>query len=719
MRTQPERAVLRSAGTAFFILFVLLNGSAAAQDAAADLPGFWRGRIAAQRSLEQQFLAVPSSASAAATVRALTMRPHLAGTPAASATADTLASWLRGLGFDVEIERFDVWLPQPERVGVTLVAEGASQVLRVREPPAGSGAAPDDPLLMNWMAWAANGDVTAPVVYANYALPADFDALESAGVDVRGAIVLARLGRVFRGVKVAEAERRGAAGVVLYPDPAGDGFGAGDTVPGGPYRPAWSVQRGTLMYMWQSVGDPLTPGRPAIPGEPRLAREDVTNLPRIPVVSLGYGEAAKILERLEGAGAPAGFRGALRVPYRVGPGPARVRIVNEQSLAARPIRNVIARLPGVEDTPVIAGNHFDAWLAGAADPHVGTAVMIEIAKGLSALRAQGWRPRRTIVLGFWDAEEFGVVGSTEWVEKHRARLAADAVAYLNIDTFTSGTLDVSGAPGLRDVVASAARDVQDPLAGKPLLDAWTERQRTAWQQRPEPRAPFALSLGDIGAGSDWTAFLHFAGVPSLQWTMNGRGTYAVYHSSLDDHAYAATYVDSAFTHTPALARAMGLALLRLTEADALPFRYSLYAQRIAGAIDALDRRHADARIRPDWEGSGVRAALAQFERAARDVEFAQDAALRAGETARLGRLNRALPRVETAFLSEIGLPGRPWYRHPISAPGADTGYDALWLPAVAEALRAGDRAALDMALTELRASLLRAAATLTGALGGD
>jgi N-acetylated-alpha-linked acidic dipeptidase len=616
--------------------------------------------------------------------------------------ADSLARELTRLGFDVVIETFEPWLPQPVRIEAALTAPVARR-LETRELAGGSGAADTAAVLWNWLAYSANGSADAPVVYANYGLPEDYDALEKAGVSVRGTIVLARLGRSYRGVKPAEAERRGAAGLVLFPDPAADGFAAGDTMPDGPYRPAWSVQRGTLMYMWRYTGDPLTPGRPALPGEPRLSPDSATNLTRIPVVTIGYGDAAAILEHLDGV-TPEGFRGALPAGYSTGPGPARVRIASEQVSMRRPIHHVIATVRGDIDRPVILGNHFDAWVNGGADPHVGTAVTMEVARGIGALLLTGWRPRRTLILALWDAEEFGVVGSTEWVEKHMERLSADAVAYFNIDTFTAGALDVTGSPALLDLVLSAATSVTDPVTGHTLAREWSERDG-------DPDPP---EIGDIGAGSDWTAFLHHAGVPSLQWTMNGRGTYAVYHSSLDTPEYVERFVDPGMEHTVALASVMGIALLRLLNADVLPFSYDRYADRIERYVAARRGEAGAAGI--DFDAAPILAQLDRFRRAAATAGTRAERILTGPDTVGASTLNDALPRVETAFLDTAGLPGRPWYRHPLNAPGAATGYDALPLPAIAEAIETGDDAALQAAVNVVAEALARAAQVLETAV---
>ena len=713
------------------------------------IPGFASRSLSRQRALEARFLAVPSSISAERTAAWLTDRPHLAGTPGAEALAQTLADTLRDLGFEVDVERYDVWIPHPRRVSLELVAP-ERRPLPVRQPARKPLAPADSFLLFGWSAYGAGGAVEGPVVYANYGLPADHDALARAGVDVEGRIALVRYGRAFRGVKVEEAEARGALAVLLYSDPAENGFAVGDTVPLGPMMPGDAIQLGTVSYLWRHTGDPLTPGRPSIPGVERIDPSESTVLPGIPVIPISYRTAQSILEALGGPSAPEGFEGGLPVGYRTGPGPAVVRVAAEFDDAQRPVSNVIARIraagglePDPRPTPMILlGNHYDAWLFGGVDPHSGTVAMLEIARGLAALRADGWEPRREIVLAFWGAEEFNVAGSTEWVEAHATELGDRAVAYFNVDVFTAGVLDVSGSPSLTDHVLAAAAAIDDPVTGRTLAELWIERQRAAWEERcagpPEPDAPgraacspFRPGLGPLGAGSDWNAFWHWAGVPSLQWTMNGRGSWAAYHSAVEDFDYLRDWGDPGFGHTPAFATAMGLAALRLAEADALPFRYSRYADRIERHVDDLELRMQAAEDREaasfdPVELGAVREALSAFRGGARRVEDSQTAALAAlnqgdGASARsrLAAIDAALAGAERDLLDPDNLSDRPWYRHIIYAPGRGSGYDSVALPAAAEALAGGDSIGLRRALERIAAALERAAATLAGSVGDE
>ncbi|HSH45043.1 MAG TPA: M28 family peptidase, partial [Longimicrobiales bacterium] len=640
-----------------------------APPAALDSPGlrgFTQERTPVQRHWERRLLAVPS-AGHSDLARWLTAEPHMAGTRRQQVLADSLAGWLRGLGFEVRVDRYDAYLPHPDTLALELSgADPHAFTLREGDP--------DDPHSWTWNAFSANGRAAGRAVYANYGRAADFDALEAAGVDVVGAVALIRYGGVYRGAKVREAERRGVAGVVLYPDPANDGFARGDTLPDGPFRPTSSVQRGTVSYMWRYTGDPLTPGRPARPGVPRLDPEEASTLPSIPVLNINGAQALRVLEGLGGPEAPESFRGGWPVTYRLGGGDAELRMLVRQRFRQRPVRNVVARIPG-RDGPdaqaVILGAHFDAWLYGGVDAQSGGGVIQEVARGLAALRSDGWEPRRDIVLAFWGGEEFGVVGSTEFVEDRLVWLRERAVAYFNIDVFTAGALHVSGSPSLRDVVWDAALDVADPVTGRPLAHHWAERGGGADSRVEPPHLPA------VGLGSDWTAFLHFAGVPSLQWTMNGRGTYAVYHSVYDTFDYLTTWADSAGIYTPAMARVMGLAAIRLAEADALPFSYAYQARRLARQVDALAVERAGASA---MDGLGeVRAALAELVAAAEHLETRRDSALAVGDAAFLQSVNRALPRVEAAFLDSGSA---DWYHHLLYGPDPATGYGSILLPAI-------------------------------------
>ena len=695
----------------------------ASAEVPAPLPGFAAASVAAEREVEARFVAVPTSAGVDKTVRWLTRAPHLAGTPGNKAVADALATELRGLGLEVKVERYDVYLPHPKSAHVRLYAPNPVELpLREHHP---SGLVPDDaPELWAWNAYSANGKARGQVVFAGLGRRADFDALEKAKIDLKGKVLLVRYGGTARSAKVALAEEHGAAAVLLYSDPASEGYAAGEVLPRGPQRPDDQVQRGTVAYMARYTGDPLTPGKPALPDVPRLAAKDAADLPRIPVVPIRASDAARILAALGGPFVGRDRQGALPLTYHYGPGPAEVEVEVEQDYATRPIWDVIATYPGQTSRRVILGVHFDAWVLGAVDPGSGTSAMMEIARGLARLKKSGWRPRRTIVLGFWDAEEPAVIGSTEWVEAHAAELRDDAVAYLNVDTINAGSIGATGSPSLRDVFESALRDVADPGTHRPFLEAWRSSQSAAWTTRWKgvpgaQRQPFATALDTLGTGTDFTAFFHWLGVPSMQWTMAGVGSYSIYHATVDDYEYARTWNDKDFLYTPAFARAMGLTALRLANADVVPIRYSLYADGIDRWLDGIESGNLDDQGAPRRPLSlePLRKATRNFRDAALRVE--QRVALAATAPsggAALDAIDRALPLVERAFIVAGGVAGSTWYSHILDAPDPDDGYAGIALPEVAQAVTAGDATALDRAVGRLVATLQRAAQILDGAL---
>lgn len=690
---------------------------AAETPATPPIPGFSRAGARRQRGRERRFLAALSSETAAANARWLSAAPHMAGTDRQARVADSLAHRLRTMGFRVESERFRVWFPHPGESTLEMLAPRRHSV-ELRE----AYVEPGDPHGRTWNAYAGAGTATASVVYANYGVAEDYAALEERDVDVEGKIVLVRYGGVYRGTKVREAEARGAAGVVLYPDPEDGGSAAGDTLPVGPYRPSGAAQRGTVSYLWRHPGDPLTPGRPAGPDARRLDPDSARNVPRIPVLNVTADRARKILSALEGPEAPESFQGGWSEDYRTGPGPAVLRMRVKPRTRLRTIRNVLAWMPGRGDQMVIIGNHYDAWVRGGVDPHSGTATVLEIARGLSALQKQGWYPRRDILLAFWDAEEFGAAGSTEFVEARRNELRRRAVAYLNVDVLTAGTLDVSGSPSLRDMVWSAAGEVEDPLEERSLADGW----RSAAGSRDDRPA-----LGALGVGSDWTAFFHFAGIPSLQWTMNGRGVYSPYHSALDDFEYLRTHADSALLHVPRLAGVMGITALRLADAEALPFDYARYAERIGHLIDSATLSGAGGDGKPgEDEIEQLREVVGEFRTVAESANARRIRALRRRDDRYLQRLNRAMPRVEGDFLRERRRSS--WYRHLVYSSDPRTGYGALSLPSLrpnrwrgdstrggpragAEGRRVPDRDVSAPSVAELIRALESAARTLRNA----
>jgi N-acetylated-alpha-linked acidic dipeptidase len=702
--------------------------------AAQALDGFTAEGSAAQRRLEERFRAVPAAASAREHLRQLTREPHVAGTPEDYQTALYVRDRLRAYGLQADLREYQVLLPSPRTPTVLELVAPRRERLSLAEP-----VVAEDPstasrkIIPLFNAYGASGDVTAPLVYVNYGLPEDYAALRRLGVETRGRIVIARYGRSFRGVKAKVAEENGATGLVIYSDPADDGYAQGDVYPRGPWRPEGSAQRGSVLYIFNYPGDPLTPGTPSVAGTPRLRREEATNLPRIPVQPISYGDARRLLEPLRGPLRPAGFQGALPFAYHVGGTPdVRVRLKTDIDFRTTTIWNVIARVEGGEerDRWVVLGNHRDAWTFGAVDPNSGTTAMLEVGRAFGELLKQGWRPRRTIVFGSWDAEEQGLIGSTEWAEESAAELRERAVAYVNMDAAVSGAnFGAASVPSLWKLVRSAARDVRDPKTGRSVYQAWQERAR---EQQPEPEltdesgtdAPVAEArIAALGSGSDYTPFLQHLGIPSLD--MGFGGDYGVYHSAYDTFRWMEKFGDPTFEYHAAAARIWGTVALRLAEAPALPFDYTDYAAQIRDFVAETQRTALQRRLADAFDAKALTEAARELEEEAaransRRRELAEEierTRARADDShpravARLRRLNDAVVAAERALTDERGLRGRAWYKHQIYAPGFYTGYAAQPLPDLRQAIDDRNTANARDAATRIAQAVRRAAQTL-------
>ena len=670
--------------------------------------------FAAEARLEQDFLAVPDASLAGEELRILTASPHLAATPEDRQTAEYVAQKLRADGFQTQIVPYRVLLNQP---GVVRVEAWDSSGHRIMTGPApehlAADPAGDNPrVVMPFNGSSASGDVTAPVVYVNYCRPEDFSQLAARNIDLRGKIAICRYGSNFRGVKVYLAEQRGAVGVLLYSDPQDDGYAKGDPWPVGPWRPDTGVQRGSVQYLFKYPGDPETPGvasTPDLPDSARIPNPDgpAGNQPHIVSIPISYHDAAPILQALKGPGVLPGWQGALPFHYHMGPAGVTVHLLSQQDDQRRIIWDVIGKVEGSQepDAQVIVGNHRDAWVYGAVDPSSGTAALLEAAHGIGALLRHGWHPRRTILFCSWDAEEEGLIGSTEWVEQQGAALNR-AVAYFNVDVAVSGpSFSASAVPSLREFVRGIARSVPSPLGGTVYL------QWSAGSTLPnEPDAPVAqdqVKLGNLGSGSDYTPFLQHAGVPSTDVASNG--SYGVYHSAFDDFAWFTANADPHFLYLQEMARVLGLEALRMADADVLPYDYVAYAREISADLASAKQRAADAGLAA-LDFAPAQAAAGRFAAAAQRAY-----ALESAPSGDLARLNSALRQTETAFLARAGLPGRPWYRHTIFAPGEHTGYAAVAIPGVNEGIDNQDAPRTAQQLQALARALDRAAAALESA----
>jgi N-acetylated-alpha-linked acidic dipeptidase len=675
-----------------------------------EIRGFASTRAAAELELEQHFEKIPDAAHAEADLRRLTSEPHVAGTEASHRVAEWLREQYRSFGFDAEIVTYSAYLPFPREVRLEMIAP-EKVTLATPEPPLNPDHEPtDNPIMPAMNDYSASGDVTAPVIYANYGTAEDYHALDSLGISVKGKLVLARYGRGYRGVKAKLAEDRGAVGLILYSDPADDGFASGDVYPDGPWRPLEGIQRGSILYTQIRPGDPLLSEGPD--GKP-VTPEDAPSLPRIPAIPISAKDAGVIFAHLGRARVPAGWQGALPLTYHVGPGDAKLHLKITMDNAQRPIYNVIAKLHGTDDDEwVVLGNHHDAWVYGAADPGSGTSAMLETARALGELARSGWTPPRTIVICQWDAEEPGLIGSTDWVEANRAQLQAKALAYINTDVGVTGpNFSGSAVPSLKDFLRDATKEVADPQTGESVYNAWRDRvglTSDALIGSSHGGTTFRRpAVSALGAGSDFSPFLDHAGIPSIDVSFTG--DYGVYHSLYDDFYWMEHFGDPGFSYQVALARVLGVLALRFDEADVVAFDYTAYASEIARAEDNLSSRAAslpgaNALLKPALDAS------ADFSEAA---THAQDAlADFSDDPAKEPAINRELVEVEQALLAPQGLSGRPWFKHTIFAPGIDTGYAAEILPGVSEALERRDLAGLQHEADSLAAALQRAAGRL-------
>ena len=715
---RSRRAVLAMA-----IIFELASFKApGVAQSASGIDGFGPQAAVAERRFEEQFRGVPQAAMAREALRRLTAEPHIAGSPEDYATAVYVRDQMRGFGLQSDLKEYQVLLPYPRTPSIVELVAPRRERLQVREDVVREDPTSASPKIVPlYNGYGASGDVTAPLVYVNYGLPDDYAALKQAGVEVKGKIVIARYGNSFRGVKAKVAEENGAVGLIIYSDPADDGYAQGDVYPKGPWRPDSSAQRGSVEYLFIYPGDPLTPGTPAVSGTPRLKKEEATNLPKIPVQPISYGDARRLLQPLGGPLRPRNFQGGLPFPYHVGGTDAvRVHLKTNIEFVTKTIWDVITRIDGAaeKDRWVVLGNHRDAWVFGAVDPNSGTAAMIELARGLGQLLRSGWQPRRSIVLCSWDAEEQGLIGSTEWVEDNAAELKEKAVAYLNMDAAVSGpNFAASSVPSLWKLIRSAAQDVRDPKTGKSVYDAWRERE---WENasdtdRYEPagreKPPSVPRIGALGSGSDYTPFLQHLGVPSLD--MSFGGDYGVYHSTYDSFYWMSHFGDPDFKYHVAAAQIWGTVTLRMAGAPALPFDYTDYATQLREFVNETTRLANRKKLNDVFDAKSMLKAIDNFEDEAEKIQKRRmDNEKDSFSDEKLRRINDALIQAERAFIYPGGLRGRAWFKHQIYAPGFYTGYAALPLPDLRQAIDDGRVADTAEAAARITDAIERAAEVL-------
>src|SRR6516165_4708616 len=683
----------------------------------------------AERQWEEKLRAIPSPDNLRAYMQRLSARPHNVGSIYDKDNAEWIASKFKEFGLETQIETFSVLYPTPKERLVELVDGGPHFVAKMQEPPVLEDPSSNQTAeqIPTYNAYSIDGDVTGPLVYVNYGIPEDYEQLERRGVSVKGAIIIARYGRSWRGIKPQVGAEHGAIGCIIYSDPRDDGYSGGAVFPNGPWRPKDGVQRGSVQDSSLFMGDPLTPGVGATADAKRLPISEAQSLTKIPVLPISYADAQPLLEAIGGPVAPREWRGGLPITYRIGPGPAKVHLKVFANWGMKDVYDVIGKIPGSEtpDQWVIRGNHHDAWVNGAEDPISGQVALLEEARSLGELVKQGWKPRRTIIYCAWDAEEPGLIGSTEWVETHVDDLRKHAVLYLNSDSNSRGFFEGEGSHSLEHFLNDVARDIQDP---ETKLSVWKRAQLHAIQQadsaeaRRELRERHDLRLDMLGGGSDHAPFINFAGIASLGIGYSGEDHGGIYHSIYDDFYWYTHFSDYDFVYGRALAQTGGTAMMRMADADLLPFQFADFADDVKMYVrevekfasqqrDEIQEKNlkiqegvyeatADPRetwvsprkedVPPHLNFAPLDNAVEALSRSSADYQKALDRVSANGGSALasgpLSEVNEMLLQSERKLTTPEGLPGRFWYKHQLYAPGAYTGYAAKAIPAVRENL---------------------------------
>ena len=696
-----------------------------------NLLGFAEESGAKQLVLEQKIIGMPSAERMTAYNRAMTSKPHPAGTKANFETAEYFAARLQEFGFDeIIMNHYEALMPRPITCEISLLAPESYQ-LKLAEPPI-----PEDPdsyqegVLPPFNAYSPDGDVTAEVVYVNYGIPSDYEVLDSLGISVEGKIVIVRYGRSWRGIKPTLAAEHGAVGCLIYSDPENDGFVKGDVIPKGKWRPEHGVQGGAVGNETGPggyPGDPQTPMWPSKKGAKRIPLDELTTMQKIPVHPISYNDALPILRNLGGKVVPEDWQGGLNITYHLGPGPARVHMKLKFDWSIHPIVNVIGILRGSDEPEkiVMAGGHSDAWTFGGRDPISGAVSLLESARIIGTLAREGNRPKRSIAIASWDAEEYALIGSTEYGEEFRDKLQGNMVVYLNRESYTAGNFSASGVHSLQPFINQITLAVQMPGCRKTIYDTWL--RRAGERGTVDFNGSKHIRLGSLGSGSDYAVFLDHLGIPSMDFGFSsGNG---IYHSRYDSHWFYTTFGDPGFEYGMKLSELVAIFLLRMAQSDVLPFDYVGTAEIIDLNLDDLERELNKSGLAEDVDLSKVRQANSQLRAAATVLngEIERITAMSADQLRKykkpLQKLNDFILKTELAFLSPDGLPGRPWYRHQIYAPGSYTGYSAKTLPGVREAIEKKDvkevkktALALEKCLKEARSTLMNAILIAAGSI---
>ena len=708
--------------------------------------GFTTDSSKSQLEWEAKFKAIPDPSRMRDAMKLLSARPHHVGSAYDKQNAEWIRDQFRSYGWQAEIENFDVLFPTPRERVVELVAptkftanldETAIDV----DPTSGQ----KDEQLPAYNAYSADGDVTGPLVFVNFGVPADYDELERRGISVKGAIVIAKYGGSWRGIKPKVAAEHGAIGCLIYSDPGNDGYAQGDVFPNGPMRPSQGVQRGSVADMPTYPGDPMTPGVGATKDAKRLPLDQVPTITRIPVLPISYGNAQPLLAALRGPVTPSSWRGGLPITYRFGPGPATVHLKVKSDWNTKTLYDVIAKLPGTTEADqwIVRGNHHDAWVNGAEDPISGLVAELEEARALGQLVKQGWKPKRTIVYAAWDGEEPGLLGSTEWAETHADELKKKAVVYINSDTNGRGYLGIAGSHTLENFINGVSRDIDDPEAKVSVWKRWqaSDIRTGSADERRDARTRDDLRIGALGSGSDYSSFLQHLGIASMNLGYGGEDDGGIYHSIYDDFYWFTHFSDTSFVYGRALAQTTGIAVMRLANADLLPYTFTNLAETARTYATELQRlrdtradqitesnRQVDDGVYavvndprepliapkrrtppPQFNFAPMLNALDSLTSAARRYDRAAARVSQMTSSTSYKSVNERLVQAERALTSDDGLKGRGWYKHLLYAPGFYTGYGVKTVPAVREAIEQGQWSDVDGEIARVSAALNREA----------
>ena len=720
MRTNGRVAIVAMAFGAATAAAIWWSAPASAQQpgAAAPIRGFSATASAAETAREREVKAAPSAKAAEADFDVMTAEPHHTGSPYEIKLADYVSDEFKKIGIEATKYEYSVLLPWPGRRRIDITAPDEMKLQVEEEKIRGDQWADKPGILPAYNAYSPSGDVTGEIVYVNFGVPADYDTLKTLGIDVKGKIVLARYGGSWRGIKPKVAAEHGAIACIIYSDPHEDGYFQGEVYPDGPFRGWGMIQRGSVMDMPRYPGDPSTPGRPSKPGVERLAMDKIETFAPIPVQPMSYRDGIELLKRLKGPVAPEAWRGSLPITYHIGPGPAKVHMNLQMEYAQRRLINVVGRIPGASapDEWIVVGSHRDAWTFGASDSVSGHVSMMSVARAMGDMLKKGWRPRRSILFVSWDGEEQGLLGSTEWVEDLATELHAKAAVYVNRDAGAGG-LNFSGSAvhSLTPFLHELAQSIQPEGSTKTLYDGWLERARESAPAREGRPAVTTPPVGALGSGSDYTAFLDHVGIASLDMGLNGPGGDGSYHSTYDNPTWFKKYIDPQFKFSVLAAQATGVALLRLVDAEILPFDYEAYGTQIREYVDDIEQQAAAASAADATkiDFAGLKAAADAFAKAGADLRARGNELLASSpDAAALASINRRLMMAERDLIEPAGLPDRPWYRHVIYAPGLYTGYGVKTIPGVREAVDAANYTrASEQATLAIRA-LQRATKTL-------